>query len=234
MNKGKLYLIPSLISEESKNSTIPSAVHNYIENINIFIVENTRSARRYIKKICPSKNIDKITFFENGKHNKLNLQEDFLKNIITGKNIGLVSEAGLPCIADPGTKIVEYAHQFEIDVIPITGPNSIILALISSGMNGQNFAFNGYLPIEKKIKKITIKQLENKSKKYNQTQIFIETPYRNNQLFQSILETCNANTKLCLAINITAKDELIKTRTIAEWKKINFKIKKQPCVFLIE
>lgn len=233
MNKGKLYLIPNLLSEESKDATIPIVIKNHIEDINIFIVENIRTARRYIMKISEKKDINKTIFYEYGKHSSLDFQEDFLQNILNGKDVGLLSEAGLPCIADPGTEIVAYAHEFEVDVVPLTGPSSILLALISSGMNGQKFTFNGYIPIDSKERKTKLKQLEKLANKRGQSQIFIETPYRNNQLFQAILQTCRKKTRLCIALNITAKDEYIKTKTIEEWKQSCCIIKKRPCVFII-
>ena len=147
---GKLYLIPTVIAEDSHKETLTSPIKKAIQEIDIFIVENIKYARRNIKKIFNEKNIDRITFLLNGKHDKINLEKDFLGNILLNKNIGLLSDAGLPCIADPGAKIVSYAHEFQIDVIPLVGPSSIFLALMSSGFNGQNFTFNGYLPIEKR------------------------------------------------------------------------------------
>ena len=187
MNKGKLYLIPTIIGEGTEQDTLPSTTLNIIKKINIFIVENIRTARRHIRKIDKQKNIDNITFYSYGKHDFLALDNDFLPHILSGKNVGLLSEAGLPCIADPGSKIVAYAHDFQIDVVPLTGPSSIFLALMSSGLNGQNFSFNGYLPINKIERIKTIKKLEKLARKTGQTQIFMETPYRNNQLIQILL-----------------------------------------------
>lgn len=234
MNKGSIYLIPNFITIDNDKSYLSYEVEKIIFQINIFIVENIRSARRFIRKIDKEKNIDEIIFFEYGKHSNLNFEKDILSLILNGKSIGIISESGLPCVADPGANIVEYAHDFDIEVVPISGPNSIILALISSGMNGQNFAFNGYLPIHKKERKFKIIELEKKAKKENQTQIFIETPYRNNQLFSAILENCNLNTKLCIAMDITSKKQFIKTKTILEWKNLNLNLSKVPCVFLIQ
>ena len=145
MNKGKLYLIPTILGKETQDVTLPSTILKYIKEIDIFIVENLRTARRHIKKIYREKDIDATTFYSYGKHDTLSLEEDFLPHILSGQNVGLLSEAGLPCIADPGSKIVEYAHNFQIDVVPFVGPSSILLALMASGMNGQNFAFTGYL-----------------------------------------------------------------------------------------
>ena len=233
MKQGKLILIPNLIGEENFQDSITKKIVQTIKKTNFYIVENIRSARRYIKKIVPEKSIEEITFFAYGKHNTFNIQEDFLQNILSGNDIGLISEAGVPAVADPGSKIVEYAHQYNIKVIPLVGASSILLALMSSGMNGQNFAFNGYLPIDKKDQIKRIKYLENISKKTNQTQIFMETPYRNNKLFKTLISVCNNNTKLCIATNITQDNESIITKDIREWKTMKINIDKQPSIFLI-
>ena len=233
MSQGKLILIPNLIGDENFKNVLTEKIIQTIEETNFFIVENIRTARRYIKKIVPEKSIDKITFFAYGKHNSFNIQEDFLQNILLGNDIGIISEAGVPAVADPGSKIVEYAHKFNIKVSPLVGASSILLALMSSGMNGQNFAFNGYLPIEKKDQIKKIKYLESICKKTNQTQIFMETPYRNNKLFNTIINVCNGNTKLCIASNITQNNESIITKEIREWKTIKINIDKQPTIFLI-
>ena len=233
MKQGKLILIPNLIGEENFQNSITKKIVQTIKKTNFYIVENTRSARRYIKKIVPEKSIEEIIFFAYGKHNTFNIQEDFLQNILCGNDIGLISEAGVPAVADPGSKIVEYAHQYNIKVIPLVGASSILLALMSSGMNGQNFAFNGYLPIDKKDQIKKIKYLENISKKTNQTQIFMETPYRNNKLFKTLISVCNNYTKLCIATNITQDNESIITKDIREWKTMKINIDKQPSIFLI-
>lgn len=233
MKQGKLILIPNLIGEENFQDSITKKIVQTIKKTNFYIVENTRSARRYIKKIVPEKSIEEIIFFAYGKHNTFNIQEDFLQNILSGNDIGLISEAGVPAVADPGSKIVEYAHQYNIKVIPLVGASSILLALMSSGMNGQNFAFNGYLPIDKKDQIKKIKYLENISKKTYQTQIFMETPYRNNKLFKTLISVCNNNTKLCIATNITQDNESIITKDIREWKTLKINIDKQPSIFLI-
>tara|TARA_Y100000991_G_scaffold186872_1_gene151604 strand:+ start:56 stop:760 length:705 start_codon:yes stop_codon:yes gene_type:complete len=233
MKQGKLILIPNLIGEENFQDSITKKIVQTIKKTNFYIVENIRSARRYIKKIVPEKSIEEINFFAYGKHNTFNIEEDFLQNILSGNDIGLISEAGVPAVADPGSKIVEYAHQYNIKVTPLVGASSILLALMSSGMNGQNFAFNGYLPIDKKDQIKKIKYLENISKKTNQTQIFMETPYRNNKLFKTLISVCNNNTKLCIATNITQDNESIITKDIREWKTMKINIDKQPSIFLI-
>jgi len=233
LNKGKLYLIPTILGEGTQEATLPSPILKAIQEINVFIVENLRTARRHIKKIYREKDIDATTFYSYGKHDTLNLEQDFLPHILAGENVGLLSEAGLPCIADPGSKIVEYAHDFQIDVIPFVGPSSILLALMASGMNGQNFAFTGYLPIDKAERTRSLRNLESLIKRTGQTQIFMETPYRNNQLIETILKTCSNNTKLCIASDITLPTENIKTKTIAEWKQTSINIHKKPAIFLI-
>ena len=233
MNKGKLYLIPTILGDNTQLATLPVSILNHIKEIDVFIVENLRTSRRHIKKIYPEKDMDSTTFYAYGKHDTLNLEQDFLPHILNGKNVGLLSEAGLPCIADPGSKIVEYAHDFRIDIVPLVGPSSILLALMASGMNGQNFAFTGYLPIDKNERIKTLRRLESLTKKTGQTQIFMETPYRNHQLFDSILKSCNNNTRLCIASDITLPTEKIKTKTIIEWKQTTIDIHKKPTIFLI-
>ena len=233
MKKGKLYLLPTILSENSKDSSIPVIVNTYIDRINIFFVENIRTSRRYIKNISSNKDVDDILFYSFGKHDSIDMNKDFLPHILKGKDIGLLSDAGLPCIADPGSKIVEYAHNMQIDVIPFVGPSSIFLSLMASGMNGQNFTFNGYLPINNKEKIRALRNIEIISKKYNTTQIFIETPYRNNKLLNAILKTCNKKTRLCIASNISSPQEYIKTKSISEWKEEKINLHKTPTIFLI-
>ena len=233
MDKGKLYLIPTILGEGTQESTLPSTILKAIKEIDVFIVENLRTARRHIRKLDREKNIDATTFYSYGKYDTLNLEQDFLPHILSGQNVGLISEAGLPCVADPGSKIVAFAHDFQIDVVPFVGPSSILLALMASGLNGQNFAFTGYLPIDKAERTKIIKQLEELVKKTGQTQIFMETPYRNNQLIETLLKTCSNNTKLCTASDITLPTENIKTKTIAEWKQTKINLDKKPTIFLI-
>ncbi len=233
MKKGNLILIPNLIGENSITESIPLNIHKEITNTNFYIVENIRSARRFIKKICPKKIIEEITFFAYGKHDNIDLEKDFLQNILSGNDIGLISEAGVPAVADPGSKIVEYAHNYNIKVRPLVGPSSILLSLMASGMNGQNFSFSGYLPIEKKARVNKIKELEKIAIRKEQTQIFMETPYRNNKLFETLIKTCNSNTRLCIASNITTEKESILTKDIIEWRNTKVDINKQPTIFLI-
>ncbi|MBT7896294.1 MAG: SAM-dependent methyltransferase [Flavobacteriales bacterium] len=233
MIKGKLILIPTVIGENTEKQNIPPIIFNTIKKTNIFIVENIRSARRFIKKIYPAKDIEQTMFYAYGKHDSIDYEQDLLLHILAGEDVGLISEAGTPSVADPGSKIVEYAHNFNIIVTPLVGPSSILLALMASGMNGQNFAFNGYLAIESKERINKIKQLEKLAHTQKQTQIFMETPYRNNQLLEVILKTCRPQSRLCIASNITTEKESILTKTISEWKTIKININKQPSIFLL-
>ncbi len=222
-----------MLGDSDVNTCLPNAISNHIKEVNIFIVENIRSARRFIRKVDKEKDIDNTIFYAFGKHDKLDLENDFLPHILNGENVGFISEAGLPCVADPGSKIVAYAHDFQIQVIPLIGPSSIFLALMASGMNGQNFAFTGYLPIDKSERTRALRVLESLTKKTGQTQIFMETPYRNHQLFDTIIKVCSNNTKLCIASDITLPTEYIKTKTIAEWKEEKINMHKKPAIFLI-
>ncbi|MDC0909463.1 SAM-dependent methyltransferase, partial [Flavobacteriales bacterium] len=217
MNKGNLYLIPTVIGDGTQKETLTSPIIKAVQKINVFIVENIRTTRRYIRTIDKEKDIDNITFYCFGKHNNIDLEKDFLPHILRGQDVGIISESGLPCVADPGSKIVAYAHDFDINVIPLVGPSSILLALMASGLNGQKFTFNGYLPIDKSERKKSIRRLEEKISREDQTQIFIETPYRNNQLFEALINTCSKYTKICIATDITTINENIKTKTAIEW-----------------
>jgi len=232
--KAKIYLIPTTLGESEISTVIPQNIKSIIEELNVFIVENIRTARRYIRKVSNTKVIDDITFFELNKHTNNNEISSFLQPAIEGKNIGIISEAGNPGIADPGASIVNIAHRKGIQVVPLVGPSSILLALISSGLNGQNFAFNGYLPIKanEKVKKIQF--LENRSKQENQSQIFMETPFRNMKILDDIFSACRNNTLLCIATDITLKSEFIQTKTIIEWKKNKPQINKRPTIFILQ
>ncbi len=232
--KGKIYLIPTTLGDSEIKSVIPANVVDIIESLQFFIVENIRTARRYIRKVSKTKNIDEITFFELNKHTKPEEISGFLKPCLSGNPVGIMSEAGNPGIADPGASVIAEAHKKNIDVIPLVGPSSILLALISSGMNGQNFAFNGYLPVKDNERIRKIQELEKKSITENQTQIFMETPFRNMKMLDSVLKTCKKNTLLCIAADITLKTEFIKTKTIGEWKKQKPQINKRPSIFILQ
>ena len=230
MQKGNLYLIPITISENATH-TIPAFTREIIEQTNIYIVENIKTARRFIKSIFKEKNIDECVFVELDKHTNYKFDDTILSEIFNGKNIGLMSEAGTPCIADPGNKVVEIAHEMNIKVIPLVGPSSILMALMASGFNGQQFTFNGYLPIEQNERKSKLQQMENFAKK-GSTQIFMDTPYHNQKLLDEIISYCKFDTMLCIAANVTAKDEFIQTLPLAEWKKQKPNIHKKPVIFV--
>lgn len=221
------------LGDEAIENVIPELVKKIVNSIDVFFVENIRTTRRYLSKLGVEKPINTLTFFELNKDTSHSDIEKYIKLIIDGKNCGIVSEAGIAGIADPGAELVKIAHTKNIQVIPLSGPSSIILAMSASGMNGQNFAFNGYLPIEKDKFSAKISQLEKRSKSENQAQIFMETPYRNNQMLENLYQICNANTKLCIACDITLETEFIQTKTISEWKKIKPDIHKRPAIFII-
>lgn len=232
---GKLYLIPTLLGDDESmiNWVIPQKVKEVVNLITYYIVENERTARRYLLKIGYKTPIDDTRFFVLNKHTRDEEVASFLKPAMEGKSIGLLSEAGVPCVADPGNVIVQLAHSKNIKIEPLTGPSSIILALMASGFNGQNFSFLGYLPIDKGERMRKLKQLETISVKENQTQIFIETPYRNQKMFDDIIHSCQPSTFLCIACNITLQDAYIKSMSINDWKKSKPDLNKRPTVFLI-
>jgi 16S rRNA (cytidine1402-2'-O)-methyltransferase len=230
--EGKLYLIPSFMGEDNK-AIIPDQVKEIVYIIDEFIVENARTARRYLRAIGFTKNFDtEVVINEIDKHGQ-NVAPKLLANISKGKNIGIISEAGNPCIADPGYELVRYAHTRGIQVVPLVGPSSILLALIASGMNGQQFAFHGYLPIQSidRIKKL--KQLEEGARRNNITQIFMETPFRNDSLFKDALHALNDDTRLCVACDITLPTEFISTKKVSEWKKQVPELHKRYSIFLL-
>jgi len=230
---GNLYLIPNTLGESEINQVIPSGVLDIIHSLDHFIVENVRSARRFLLKSGYTKNINEAVFFILNKHTSKNDMYSFLGPCQKGRNTGILSEAGVPAIADPGAEIIEYAHKIGIRVIPLTGPSSILLALMASGLSGQSFSFLGYLPIKREELHKKIKEIEARSERDKQTQIFIETPYRNIRLFEALLRTCKPATILCIAVNLTTKEERITVRKIAEWNKSKPDIDGKPTVFLI-
>lgn len=233
MKKGKLFLIPSGLGSEFPAEVIPHSNELIINTINVFIVENIKTTRRFLRKINPDFDIDHTTFLELNKHTRKEDYFQFLEFIKKGEDVALLSEAGLPCVADPGAEIVEIAHQENIIVKPLSGPSSIMLALMASGFNGQNFTFHGYLPVKKTERETVIKQIEKDAFVKNQTQIFIETPYRNLQMFESIIRTCKSASRLCIAGNLTNNSEFIKTMSIRQWQKQKPPLHKVPVVFLL-
>lgn len=233
MKKGNLYLIPSDIGNDKLTDVLPQKVFDVILKTEVFIVENLRTARRFLRKAGFRQDFEKISFHLLDKHTKPEEYQSFLASCLQGKNTGLLSEAGTPCIADPGSAIVNLAHRQNIRVIPLVGPSSILLALMASGFNGQHFCFHGYLPIKKHERESKLRDLEKAAFSLNQTQIFIETPYRNMQMFASIIKTCNNKTQLCIATNISAEHEVIKKMPVSEWKKAKVDLHKKPTVYLI-
>lgn len=232
-NKGTLYLIPTTLGESAYDQVIPSFNNAILQEIDVFIVENIKTARRFIKKTAPDKVIDELVFHEINKRTNLDMLPTFLKPIEEGRNIGVISDAGCPGVADPGADVVALAHQKNIKVMPLVGPSSILLSLMASGFNGQSFCFNGYLPKEQKDRVRKLKDLERMAIAQKQTQLFIETPYRNQHVLTDLLANCNPNTKLCIAVDITMASEQIATKTIAEWKNTTIDLNKRPCIFLL-
>lgn len=230
---GKLYLIPTTLGDNAPLEVLPISVKKIIEQVNTYIVENEKTARRFIKKINPGKSQSALNIFHLNKFTDPNDLPIFLEPCLHGINVGLLSEAGCPGIADPGADIVKIAHERNIRVIPLVGPSSILLALMASGMNGQNFAFNGYLPIDKAERKKKIKQLERLSFEKHQSQIFIETPYRNNTMLEELSNVLEHQTQVCVACDITLPSEFIKTKPVIEWKKNIVDLHKRPTIFII-
>ena len=230
---GKLYLIPTTLGEMNADDVLPQTIKRAVDFIDYYIVENEKTARKSIKMVHSEKKQSELKLFLLNKHTDTKEHLEFIKPLLEGHNVGLMSEAGCPGVADPGAVIVKIAHEKGIQVVPLVGPSSILLALMASGMNGQSFTFNGYLPIDKSEKKQAIKGLEKLSFDKNQSQIFIETPYRNNKLLEDILQTLQPNTLLCVACDITLPTEYIKTMSVNNWKKQKVDLHNRPCIFII-
>lgn len=228
-----LYLLPVTLGDTSVESVLPSYNKEIILQLRFFIVEEVRTARRFLRKLDPSFDIDGSTFFPLNKHVSREDISDYLNPLLEGHSMGVISEAGCPAVADPGADIVAIAQRKNLKIIPLVGPSSIILSVMGSGFNGQSFAFNGYLPIdtEERIKKL--KQLEQRVYSEDQTQLFIETPYRNKKMVEDILRVCKSSTKLCIAANITCEGEYIKTKSLKDWKGHIPDLDKKPCIFLL-
>ncbi len=215
-------------------AVLPISVKKSIEKIDHYIVEHEKSARRFIKSIVPEKTQPSLNFKEINKFTNPEEIPPMLNPCLDGFDVGVISDAGCPGIADPGARAVHYAHELGIKVVPLVGPSSILLAMMASGFNGQNFAFNGYLPIDKGERKTELKRLEKVSKDFDQSQLFIETPYRNNQMLQSLIENLNPQTRICVACDITLPSEYIKTAPVSLWKKIKVDLHKRPTLFIIQ
>lgn len=231
---GVLYLIPTTLGENEPLEVLPLSVKKTVNDLSEFIVENEKTARRFLKKMGIRTPQDKLKIHVLNKYTEPAERDRFLDGLLMGKSVGLISEAGMPAIADPGSEIVKNAHEQGFRVVPLVGPSSILLGLTASGMNGQNFAFVGYLPIDKKERRNRIKQLERRSRDEDQTQIFIETPYRNHKLIDDLLTHLAPTTRLCLAANITMSNEFIQTHKADDWRKLGIPdLHKIPCIFLI-
>ena len=234
LKNGSLYLIPTTLGENEPLEVLPILVKKRIEEINYYIAENEKSARRFIKKICPSKKQPLLQFSILNKFTQEIELSDFLNPCLSGHDMGILSEAGCPGIADPGADIVKLAHEKGIKVVPLVGPSSIVLALMSSGLNGQNFAFNGYLPIDNNERRTELKRLEKLSFEKKQSQLFIETPYRNNKMLEEICTTLNEDTLVCSACDLTLPTEFILTKPVSYWKKNIADLHKRPAIFIIQ
>ena len=231
--KGKLYLIPSPLGENDPAEVIPGPVLESLKGFRTFVVEEVRTARRYLSRAGLKGCIGELEFHALNEHTDQATVESYLRLFDDGNNVALISEAGLPAVADPGAQLVALAHRHGIEVVPAVGPSSLMLALMSSGLNGQSFAFCGYIPAKTDERRSKLKTLEKVSAQLHQTQILIETPYRNDSLFADILSVCSASTRVCVAANITMPDAFIRTKKVSEWKKEGLVIGKRPCVFLI-
>jgi len=234
MAKGKLFLIPNVLAENTAQTVISPQVKEVIAHTKIFLVENLRTARRYISSLKLGVNLEEIHMEILDKDTPPETMSRLMQPLMNGADIGIISEAGCPGIADPGAVAVAFAHHKGIQVVPLSGPSSMFLALMGSGFSGQSFAFHGYLPIDKKDRTTAIKKLEAESIREKRAQIFMETPFRNNQLLEDLLTTLSPNTKLCIAKNITGSDEMILTKTANEWKKLPIDLHKIPTVFVIQ
>ena len=231
---GALYLIPTTLGYVSPFEVMPIAVKKRIEEIDIYIVESEKSARRFINAICPNKSQDKLTLLPLNKFTEASEIPNYLNPCNEGQSIGLLSDAGCPAVADPGSEVVRLAHEKNIRVVPMVGPSSILLAVMASGMNGQSFAFNGYLPIDKNERKCKLKQLEKSSFEMQQAQAFIETPYRNQGLLEDLCRILHSETRVCLACDLTLSSQFIKTLSVQQWQKIKVDLHKRPTIFILQ
>lgn len=233
MKGGKLYLIPSPLGENDPAEVIPSYVLGLLQHINHYVVEEFRTVRRYLSRAGLKGKIEGLQMYELNEHTSVAQIEGYVKVLLEGNDVGLISEAGLPAVADPGAQLVDLAHRHGIEVVPLVGPSSLMLALMGSGLNGQCFAFTGYLPVKPDERKAKIKLIEKVSAQLGQSQIIIETPYRNGQLFADMLSVCAPKTRICVAADITLPTQTILTRSVSQWKKNPLEIGKRPCVFVL-
>ena len=233
MLPGSLYLIPVPLADDASSKSFTPYLVETINQINEYIVENSKTARRFLKEAGLKIPQSELIIHDYGKHNREGNLNDFFKGLLAGKDVGLMSEAGCPGVADPGAEIVALAHQKGIRVVPLVGPSSILLALMASGFSGQSFTFHGYLPIDKLQRANKIKELEALAERHSQTQLFIETPFRNNPMLEEILRSCKADTKLCIACDLNSGDEFIQTKSIKDWKNKIPDLHKRPAIFLL-
>ncbi len=231
--KGVLYLVPNTLGNPDTTETIPEGIKGRVNDISLFIVENLRNARRYLKSLNREINIDSLTFFELNEHTRAQEIPSFLDQVELGLDAAIISEAGVPGVADPGAAVVRVAHEKGIRVVPLTGPSSILLALMASGLNGQSFCFHGYLPVKRPERIRKIKEIEQIAIRRGETQMFIEAPYRNDAMLADILDSCKPSTLLCIAADITLESEYIHTMTTEAWKKKKPALHKRPVLFLI-
>ncbi len=233
MLKGTLYLIPVVLADGAQQKSLTPYLSQTINEIKEYIVENEKSARRCLKEAGLTTKQNELIIHDYGKHERNGSLKEYFQGLEAGNDVGLMSEAGCPGVADPGAEIVAEAHKRGIKVVPLVGPSSLLLALMGSGFNGQSFAFQGYLPIDKLARGKRIKELEGFAERFRQTQLFIETPFRNNPMLNDILGSCKNDTRLCIASNLTAENEFLKTKSIADWKKEQPDLHKQPTIFLL-
>jgi len=233
MKYGKLYLIPNFLAKDSQNDFLPEMVKRMTHHLKNFVVESEKEARALIKKLQLATPQNDLQIFILNEHTETKTYSELLKALENEQDAGIISDAGIPCVADPGFQLVALAHQKNINVIPLPGSSSIFMALMASGFSGQNFAFTGYLPIDKVLRVKRIKELERELTSKLQAQIFMETPYRNNHLFDDLIKNCNPNILLCIACNISAEDELIQTKTIKDWAKQKIDLHKKPTIFIL-
>ncbi|MBR6882295.1 MAG: SAM-dependent methyltransferase [Bacteroidales bacterium] len=233
MNKGKLYLIPSPLGDNDPAEVIPAPVLNVLQTLDCFVVEEVRTARRYLSRAGLKGHIEGLEFHELNEHTPASEVAPLARLFDNGRSVGLISEAGLPAVADPGAALVALCHREGIEVVPLVGPSSLMLALMASGLNGQSFAFVGYIPAKTEERRAAIRRLEKRSAAERQTQILIETPYRNDALFADLVATCSGKTLLTVAANLTQPDAYVRTCSVAHWKEHPVSIGKRPCVFLI-
>ena len=230
---GQLFLIPTPLGGDDLRYVLPDAVFSTVARLDTFVVEEVRTARRFLSAAGLKGRIDNLQLYELNEHSTPQDAERYLQLLLDGRDVGLLSEAGLPAVADPGAALVKLAQEHDIEVVPLVGPSSLMMALMSSGMNGQNFAFNGYLPVKPQQRKESLRKLEKLSAQTGQTQIIIETPYRNDAMLADMLEVLKPATRICIAADITMPTQFIRTKTAAQWKKAPAAIGKRPCVFII-